>query len=140
MSDVIGPVFLGGQTEVFIAKDWGHQRNYSEEVAKRVDEEIRRILDEQFERARNAIIENREALERVVAALLEYERVDGDEFEKIFKGEQVEIETFSERRTRLETADPDVEAREMAEREKAEREEAERKAAEKEREADPFKW
>ena len=105
-----------------------------------MDEEIRRILDEQFERARNAIIENREALERVVAALLEYERVDGDEFEKIFKGEQVEIETFSERRTRLETADPDVEAREMAEREKAEREEAERKAAEKEREADPFKW
>ncbi|HOS19589.1 MAG TPA: hypothetical protein PK438_09885, partial [Clostridia bacterium] len=111
MSDVIGPVFLGGQTEVFIAKDWGHQRNYSEEVAARVDEEIRRILDEQFERARKAILDNREALERVVKALLEYERIDGDEFEKIFNGEEVQIETFTERRTRLQAADPEVEAR-----------------------------
>ena len=51
MSDEIGPVFLGGQTEVFIAKDWGHQRNFSEEVAARVDKEIRRILEEQEDRA-----------------------------------------------------------------------------------------
>ncbi len=116
MSDAIGPVFLGGQTEVFIAKDWGHQRNYSEEVASRVDVEIRRILDEQFEKARKAITENREALERVVAALLEYERIDGDEFEKLYKGEEVAIESFAERRTRLETADPEVLAREEAAR------------------------
>ncbi|HWQ58363.1 MAG TPA: ATP-dependent zinc metalloprotease FtsH [Clostridia bacterium] len=109
MSDAIGPVFLGGQTEVFIAKDWGHQRNYSEEVAARVDEEIRRILDEQFQRARKAILDNKDALERVVKALLEYERIDGDEFEKIFQGEEVTIETFAERRTRLQTADPEVE-------------------------------
>ena len=76
-----------------------------------MDEEIRRILDEQFERARKAILDNREALERVVKALLEYERIDGDEFEKIFNGEEVQIETFTERRTRLQAADPEVEAR-----------------------------
>jgi cell division protease FtsH len=120
MSDVIGPVFLGGREEVFIAKDWGHQRNYSEDVAARVDEEIRRILDEQFERARKAINDSRDALERVVKALLEYERIDGDEFEKIFKGEEVQIETFTNRRTRLETADPEVAAKEKAERAEAE--------------------
>ncbi len=120
MSDVIGPVFLGGQTEVFIAKDWGHQRNYSEEVAARVDEEIRRILDEQFERARKAIMDNRDALERVVKALIDYERIDGEEFEKIFKGEEVELETFASKRTRLETSDPDVEAADKADADKAE--------------------
>ncbi len=134
MSEVIGPVFLGGQTEVFIAKDWGHQRNYSEEVAARVDEEIRRILDEQFERARKAIMDNRDAMERVVAALLEYERIDGDEFEKIFKGEDVRIETFTNRRTRLETADPEVEAKEEAERKAAESGEAEPSARDGENE------
>lgn len=126
MSDVIGPVFLGGQTEVFIAKDWGHQRNYSEEVAARVDEEIRRILDEQFERARKVINEHRAALERVVKALLEYERIDGDEFVKIFNGEDIQVETFTDRRTRLETADPEVAAKA----------EAERKAAEEKRKAE----
>jgi len=119
---------------VFIAKDWGHQRNYSEEVAARVDEEIRRILDEQFERARKAIMDNRDAMERVVAALLEYERIDGDEFEKIFKGEDVRIETFTNRRTRLETADPEVEAKEEAERKAAESGEAEPSARDGENE------
>ncbi|MEL7609432.1 MAG: ATP-dependent zinc metalloprotease FtsH [Bacillota bacterium] len=90
MSDDIGPVFLGGQTEVFIAKDWGHTRNYSEEVAARVDREIRRILEEQFERAKACLETNREGLEKVVAALIEHERLSGEEFEAIYKGEDVE--------------------------------------------------
>ncbi len=92
MTDAIGPVFLGGQTEVFIAKDWGHQRNFSEEVASRIDVEIRRILDEQFERARACIAEDMVALDRVAEALIEYERVDGDDFAKIYRGEEVNLE------------------------------------------------
>ncbi len=91
MSDAVGPVFLGGQTEVFIAKDWGHQRNFSEEVASKIDGEIRRILDEQYERARECIKTDMTALDRVAHALLEYERIDGEEFEKLYKGEDVTI-------------------------------------------------
>ncbi len=91
MSDDIGPVFLGGEAEVFIAKDWGHQRNYSEEVAARVDREVRRILLEQFERAKECISGNTEGIERVVAALLEHERLSGEEFMAIYKGEEVEV-------------------------------------------------
>jgi cell division protease FtsH len=87
MSDSIGPMFLGGREEVFIAKDWGHQRNYSESLAATVDEEIRSILETQFERARTIIKENLEALDRVSEMLIEYERVTGEEFAAVFNGE-----------------------------------------------------
>ena len=110
MSDEIGPVFLGGQTEVFIAKDWGHQRNFSEEVAARVDKEIRRILEEQYDRAKTVLTEHRDAMERIVKALIEYEHIDGDDFEKLFKGEDVELETFSDRRARMEKAEAEAKA------------------------------
>ncbi len=92
MSDTIGPVFLGGQTEVFLAKEWGHRRNYSEDLASRVDEEIKRILEEQFERARVCIEEDLPALDRVADALVEFERIDGDKFEALYfnKGTQLE--------------------------------------------------
>ena len=129
MSDEIGPVFLGGQTEVFIAKDWGHQRNFSEQVAARVDAEIRRILEEQFARARAVIESDLPAMERVVAALIEYERITGEEFEKLYDGEEVQLVSYREKQTVLETADPEVLAEEEAERKRRE-EEARRKAEE----------
>ena len=114
MSDAIGPVFLGGDTEVFIAKDWGHQRNYSEEMAAKVDAEMRRILEEQFDRAKAVLEENREAMDRVVKALLEYERIDGDQFIKIFNGESIEIRSYKDRKADLEKPDEEVLAQEQA--------------------------
>ena len=114
MSDAIGPVFLGGDTEVFIVKDWGHQRNYSEEVAAKVDAEMRRILEEQFDRAKAVLEENREAMDRVVKALLEYERIDGDQFIKIFNGESIEIRSYKDRKADLEKPDEEVLAQEQA--------------------------
>ena len=86
MSDSVGPMFLGGQEEVFIAKDWGHQRNYSESLAAKVDEEVRSILDAQYSRARTVISENMEALDRVSEMLIEFERVTGEEFAAVFNG------------------------------------------------------
>ena len=134
MSDEIGPVFLGGQTEVFIAKDWGHQRNFSEEVAARVDKEIRRILEEQYDRAKTVLTEHRDAMERIVKALIEYEHIDGDDFEKLFKGEDVELETFSDRRARIEKADEEVLAKEKAEAEAKAAAEAQEQSADGESE------
>ncbi|HOF94081.1 MAG TPA: ATP-dependent zinc metalloprotease FtsH [Clostridia bacterium] len=91
MTEAVGPMFLGGATEVFIAKDWGHQRNFSEDVASRVDIEIRRILDAQYNRAAQCIEEDLDALDRVAKALVEHERLDGDTFAKLYRGEPVEI-------------------------------------------------
>ncbi len=86
MSDSVGPMFLGGQEEVFIAKDWGHQRNYSESLAATVDDEVRKILDTQYERASEIIRSNMAALDRVSEMLIEYERVSGEEFAAVFSG------------------------------------------------------
>ena len=134
MSDEIGPVFLGGQTEVFIAKDWGHQRNFSEEVAARVDKEIRRILEEQYDRTKTVLTEHRDAMERIVKALIEFEHIDGNDFEKLFKGEDVELETFSDRRARIEKADEEVLAKEKAEAEAKAAAEAQEQSADGEAE------
>ena len=86
MSEDIGPIFLGGQTEVFIGRDWGHQRNYSESLAARVDAEVQRILQEQFLRAEKAVGADMEALDRVANMLMEYERVTGEEFAAVYHG------------------------------------------------------
>ena len=87
MSESVGPMFLGGQEEVFIAKDWGHQRNYSESLAATVDEEVRRILESQYERARQVISSDMAALDRVSEVLIEYERMTGEEFAAVYAGE-----------------------------------------------------
>ena len=86
MSDAVGPVFVGGDTEVFIAKDWGHSKNYSEELSAKIDVEIRRILEEQFERAEQIISAHKDRLVAVAEMLLKYERVTGEEFEAVYRG------------------------------------------------------
>ncbi len=91
MSDKIGPVFLGGQAEVFIGKELGHQINYSESTAKAIDDEVRAILEEQYARAKEAIGSDMSALDRVANALMEHETVTGEEFAAIYRGENIEI-------------------------------------------------
>ena len=86
MSDAVGPVFVGGDTEVFIAKDWGHSKNYSEALAAKIDVEMRRILEEQFERAESIIAAHKDRLVAVAEMLLKYERVTGDAFEAVYRG------------------------------------------------------
>ena len=97
MSDEVGPVYLAGEQEVFIGKSWGQQRNYSEDVAARVDTEIRRIMEEQSARATKVLDDNREAVERVVKVLLEREQLTGDEFIKVFNGEELDASESPEK-------------------------------------------
>lgn len=77
MSDVIGPVYLAGEQEVFIGKSFGHARNFSEDVAAKIDSEIRRIMDEQNDRALKILDEHRDGVERVAAVLREKEQITG---------------------------------------------------------------
>ena len=91
MSDEVGPVYLAGEQEVFIGKSWGQQRNYSEDVAARVDSEVRRIMEEQSERATEVLKSHLEAVERVVKVLLEREQLTGEEFVKVFNDEALPL-------------------------------------------------
>ena len=80
MSDKIGPVYLGGDQEVFVGKEYGHRANYSEEVAARIDAEVRRLLDEGYAMAKTAIEEHRERFDQLVEALITRDTVSRKEF------------------------------------------------------------
>ena len=71
---------------VFIGKDFGHVRDYSEEVAARIDSEVRRIVEEAYEQALGILGENRAQLDALAEFLLEYEKVNEEEFLKIMDG------------------------------------------------------
>ncbi len=86
MSEEVGPVFLAGDAEVFIGREWGHQREYSETMAADIDREVRRILEEAAERAGRIIEENAEAMTRVIDALVEHEHISGAEFDRLLEG------------------------------------------------------
>lgn len=90
MSEELGPVFYGGDTEVFVGRDWGHTKEYSEAVAARIDEVVQKELCRQYERAKEILSREREALERVSNMLLKYEHVSGQAFERVYRGEDMD--------------------------------------------------
>ncbi len=84
MSDVIGPIKYGSSQEVFLGKDFGHTRNYSENVAAQIDSEIKRIVCECFDKCEKILSENIDILNRVAEYLMENEKITGEEFDAIF--------------------------------------------------------
>jgi cell division protease FtsH len=81
MSEKIGPLFLGGgNQEVFLGRDFGTTRNYSEEVASVIDDEIHTLIETAYKRAEKILKDNKAAMELVTAKLLEEERLDGPSF------------------------------------------------------------
>jgi cell division protease FtsH len=85
MSDVLGPIQYGGDNdEVFIGRDWGHTRNYGENIAGIIDGEIKRIIGDAFEEAKGLLEEHMEVLHRTAKLLIEKEKIDGEQFEKLF--------------------------------------------------------
>src|SRR5438874_5861873 len=79
MSSRVGPMAWGSQGMVFLGEDLMHTRDYSDETARVIDEEVEHILREQEERARETLSRNRAGLDAVARALLEQETVDGAE-------------------------------------------------------------
>jgi cell division protease FtsH len=85
MSERIGAIKLGqSQGEVFLGRDMGHQRDYSEEVASVVDDEVRRLIENAHDEAWEVLVENRGVLDALVVALLERETLNKDELAEIF--------------------------------------------------------
>jgi cell division protease FtsH len=88
MSEELGPVVLGHkQDQVFLGRDISRDRNYSEEIARKIDQEVRKIIEECFERAKTILIENREKLELVAQTLIKKEIIEGEELEELLNGD-----------------------------------------------------
>ncbi|OQB14473.1 MAG: ATP-dependent zinc metalloprotease FtsH [Firmicutes bacterium ADurb.Bin193] len=85
MSETLGPITFGSpHDEVFIGKDYAQTRNYSENIAARIDNEIKLIIDSAYNRCAELLSENMEKLHAVANALLEKEKISAEEFEEIF--------------------------------------------------------
>jgi cell division protease FtsH len=84
MSEELGPISYNEHEEVFLGRDYAQTRNYSEEVASRIDAEIKKIVQEAYNKAERLLTENMNRLHRVAEALLEKEKLEADEFELIF--------------------------------------------------------
>ena len=88
LSEALGPVAYGSENdEVFLGRDYGHVRDYSDEVAARIDAEVRRIVEEAYEKALVILRSNRHQLDALAEFLLEYEKVNEKEFLQIMNGE-----------------------------------------------------
>ncbi|MBQ2897790.1 MAG: ATP-dependent zinc metalloprotease FtsH [Clostridia bacterium] len=85
MSDALGTVFYDSeQEEVFIGRDMGHTKAYSEEIAAQIDNEIRNIIDDGYNQCTKLLEENIAKLHVIAQALIEKEKIDGEEFEQLF--------------------------------------------------------
>ena len=120
MSDRLGAISYDSDQEVFIGRSMSQARAYSEEVAGLIDEEIKALLDSAYERCRQILSENREALERTAQYLLEFETMSAEDFKLVFDDPQgLEHRKDEERMRRLRAAEEAAaaQARLQAERE-----------------------
>ena len=85
MSDTLGPINFGGEhNEVFIGRDFVQNKGLSEKLASEIDEEVRKIIDMSYEKCLSMLSDNSQRLEDVARALMEKEKLSGEEFEKIY--------------------------------------------------------
>lgn len=88
-SDELGMVnYSTSDDEIFIGRDFGHTKNISEGTAEAIDREVKKIIDECYERAYGILEENKDVLERLADLLIEKERIGQEEFEALFSNEQ----------------------------------------------------
>jgi len=85
MSGELGPLQYGQKEElIFLGREISEQRDYSEAIAEKIDQEVRRIVEEAYEVAQRLLIQYRDKLDAVAAKLLEAETITREEFEAIF--------------------------------------------------------
>jgi cell division protease FtsH len=88
MSEKLGPRVLGrGHDQPFLGRDYGAEADYSEEIAREIDDEIRRVIEEAHELALATLREHMEQLHRISQILIERETIDRDQFERLLAGE-----------------------------------------------------
>jgi cell division protease FtsH len=91
MSHKLGPLAYGHKDEaVFLGRDFAQKQEYSEQTAVEIDQEVRRIVTENYDRAHKLLLDHRSELERVAKALLEFEVLDGTEVDRLIAGLPIE--------------------------------------------------
>jgi len=89
MSKKLGPIQFGDDNqEIFLGKDIGHARNYSEEIASQIDVEISTIIENSYSEAKKILLKNMDALHKTAKLLMEKEKITGDEFRAVLNGEE----------------------------------------------------
>jgi cell division protease FtsH len=84
MSEKLGPIVFGEKEElIFLGREISEQRNYGDEVARQIDEEVRRFASEAYENAIQILITNRSVVDDMANALLEFETVDGEQLAEL---------------------------------------------------------
>jgi cell division protease FtsH len=110
MSEKMGPLTFGKKDEqIFLGKEISRRAEYSEETAVRIDDEVRKIVVRGYERAQEVLSTHKDALERIARALLEREVLDGEEVNRLLRGEQLSPRRPDEQPTEpVPTAGPSV--------------------------------
>ena len=87
MSERLGPrVFGHDRSQPFLGREFSSEPDYSDEIAREIDDEIRRIVEEAHQTAKDILVERREALDRISKILLERETIDAEQFAKLLDG------------------------------------------------------
>ena len=87
MSDKLGPIAFGSDhDEVFLGRDFGTQKNYSENVAFEIDQEIKKIIDSAYNKAKEILQKNSEKVHLIAQKLMETEKLSGEEFREMYFG------------------------------------------------------
>ena len=89
MSEGLGPISLGKRGMPFLGRDIVEERNFSEAVASKIDEEVRKVLGRCYQRAKEVLLDHRDAVERVATVLLERETLDHDDVAALMRGEEL---------------------------------------------------
>jgi len=112
MSEDLENMFFGDENdEVFLGKSYGHLRNFSEKMSAKIDAEVKKIIDEAYSTIKTILNENMQRLHDVAQALLEKERLEGYEFEKIFNEGYVPEKIETEKKQEIENGENDPEAK-----------------------------
>ncbi|MEW5784330.1 MAG: ATP-dependent zinc metalloprotease FtsH [Bacillota bacterium] len=91
MSEALGPITLGKKhDQVFLGRDLGRDRDFSEEIAKAIDQEIRRTIDECYRKAQETLEQNRDKLDLIAQVLLDKETLDAEEIKALMNGQSLE--------------------------------------------------
>ena len=92
MSDAIGNMYLGASEEVFLGRDYQTQLNYSDEMAAKIDAEVKAIIDTQYQKALSILRENRSVMDRMVKMLYEKETIYAEEIDSLFRDDEAPAE------------------------------------------------
>ncbi|HOO55223.1 MAG TPA: ATP-dependent zinc metalloprotease FtsH [bacterium] len=127
MSDELGPIAFGRKNEeVFLGRDFSHERDYSEEIAAKIDAEVRMIVDGCYEKVKRLLSENMDLLELVAEELIKHELLEGVRLETLLNGENLSEEEIERLEEEKRKAEEEKNRRRLEEKEAKEREASEK--------------